>query len=91
MAGKRKKKTRQGVATCKKATSVIAAYVSANLSVEMNHSFEEHLQACPDCLAFLKTYKKTVEMARSFLSEEGPPAARLKEIQSCVLGKATTR
>ena len=58
--------------TCKKATSLIGAYVQANLSSQMSLLFEEHLRVCPDCVAFLSTYKKTLELAKSFLAADAP-------------------
>jgi hypothetical protein len=68
MAGKRHaKKTPRESLTCKTATSLIAKYISADLDPKVELSFEEHLRACPDCVAFLNTYKKTLELARSFL------------------------
>jgi hypothetical protein len=30
-------------------------------------AFEKHLGQCPDCSAFLNTYKKTIEVTKSFL------------------------
>ena len=56
--------------TCKKATSLIGAYVQANLSSQISCLFEEHLRVCPDCVAFLNTYKKTLELAKSFLAAD---------------------
>ena len=58
--------------TCKKATSLISAYVEANLSSQTSLLFEEHLRVCPDCVAFLNTYKKTLELAKSFLAADAP-------------------
>jgi anti-sigma factor RsiW len=81
-----RKRTRQKQVTCKKATSLIGAYVRANLSPEMNLLFEEHLRACPDCVSFLSTYKKTIELARSFL-ETYSPTQSLARIRSCIVGK----
>ena len=85
------RRKRQNLITCQKATSLITGYVNGNPTSKLNRSFEEHLGACPDCLAFLNTYKKTLEFARSFLSDlsEGLPAARLERIQSCVVRKVT--
>jgi len=69
MAGKQHaKKTPRESLTCKTATSLIAKYISADLDPKVEFSFEEHLRACPDCVAFLNTYKKTLELARSFLA-----------------------
>ena len=70
--------------TCDKATSLIGAYVQANLSSRMSLLFEEHLRACPDCVSFLNTYKKTLELAKSFLAADAP-AESLARIRSRIV------
>ena len=44
--------------------------MSGELDPETTLEFEKHLEVCPDCVAFLNTYKKTVELTRSFLSKK---------------------
>lgn len=61
--------TRQ-IKSCKNEMELIADYVVANLSPRLLSAFEQHLQACPDCAAFLRTYKKTIEITRSFLKTQ---------------------
>ena len=62
--------------TCQEEVSFIGDYLADNLSVANSRAFENHLKACPDCAAFLATYKKTIAITRSFLSgaslEEAP-------------------
>ena len=55
------------IATCKDEIALIGDYLSANLSLRALAPFEDHLKGCRDCAAFLHTYKKTIEMTRSFL------------------------
>lgn len=62
------KKTRPKPAyTCKQATSLIADYLAGTLAPEVTSELEHHLGACPDCVAFLKTYKKTIQATQSLL------------------------
>jgi anti-sigma factor RsiW len=71
MAGRSNSKTRlQTVGTCKDATSLLLEFMSGELDPETTLEFEKHLEVCPDCVAFLNTYKKTVELTRSFLSKK---------------------
>lgn len=71
MAGRSNSKTRlQTVETCKDATNLLLEFMSGELDSETNLEFEKHLEVCPDCVAFLNTYKKTVELTRSFLSKK---------------------
>ena len=60
--------------TCEKETALIADYLASNLSPADLASFENHLEECPDCKAFLQTYKKTIEITRRFLDLESAKA-----------------
>ena len=56
--------------TCERETALIADYLASNLSSGVLASFEKHLEDCPDCKAFLQTYRKTIEITRSFFDLE---------------------
>ena len=55
------------ISTCRDEVSLISDYLTNNLSRSERLAFENHLSACRDCGAFLATYKKTIELSRSFL------------------------
>ncbi|HEY7218654.1 MAG TPA: zf-HC2 domain-containing protein [Candidatus Binatia bacterium] len=55
------------VATCAQEVALITDYVSGQMKPARRDAFAAHLHACPDCAAFLQTYKKTIELTRSFL------------------------
>jgi anti-sigma factor RsiW len=46
---------------------LITDYLADRLSPKILAAFEKHLGQCPDCTAFLNTYKKTIEATKSFL------------------------
>jgi anti-sigma factor RsiW len=46
--------------------------MTGELDPETVASFEDHLRLCPDCVAFLNTYKKTVQATRSLRFEDIP-------------------
>jgi anti-sigma factor RsiW len=77
----KKSKSRRTEISCKTATTVVTDYVEGSLGPDVKLAFEQHLQACPDCVAFLNTYKKTVQLARSFLSRDfrEPNLARVRK------------
>jgi hypothetical protein len=52
---------------CKDEVGLIADYLAGALKPPVLVAFEQHLAQCPDCMVFLKTYKKTMEATRSFL------------------------
>jgi hypothetical protein len=70
-AKRRKRKPGQPIEQiCEDEIAVIPGYLSSSLSSRVLRTFEEHLQGCHDCTAFLQTYKKTIEVTRSFFMDE---------------------
>ena len=47
--------------TCKQITDLVFGYLNDQLNPKMRRDFERHLDLCPDCVSFLKTYKKTIQ------------------------------
>jgi len=56
--------------SCRDATDLIGDYLADTLDSFERRSFENHLSGCADCVAFLATYKRTVELTRAFLAEQ---------------------
>ena len=56
------------IATCEDEIALIGNYLSSELSPPLLVAFQSHLEICPDCAAFLETYKKTVEATRALLT-----------------------
>ena len=69
-------KSRARPLTCEKETALIGDYLASELRPGTLAAFEKHLEECPDCKAFLQTYKKTVDITRSFLELESAKARR---------------
>jgi anti-sigma factor RsiW len=69
--------------TCKQEVGLIADYLAGTLKPPVLAAFEQHLDQCPDCTAFLKTYKKTMEATKSFLKmpllKMGPLSLRVSD------------
>lgn len=68
--------------TCKQATALIAEYLAGALAPETTSLFEHHLDLCPDCVAFLKTYKKTIKLTQSLLRSDIFPELRPSKRQA---------
>jgi hypothetical protein len=55
--------------------SLIADYHTESLAPGMKQAFELHIEVCSDCGAFLRTYRKTIEITGAFLRlQSGQPA-----------------
>ncbi|MGH7380990.1 MAG: anti-sigma factor family protein [Candidatus Methylomirabilales bacterium] len=59
-------------AICREVTDLLLDYMTGELDPETVSAFEDHLRLCSDCVAFLKTYKKTVQATRSLRFEDIP-------------------
>ena len=62
--------------TCKQITDLVANYLNDNLGPRVKRQFVEHLKICPDCVAFLKTYRKTIAVGHSLRAENMPEKVR---------------
>jgi len=58
--------------TCQQITALILDYVTGELDPRTTLAFKAHLRKCPDCIAFLSTYQKTVQAAQSLRYESIP-------------------
>jgi len=59
-------------AICREITDLLVDYMTGELDPETVSAFQDHLRLCPDCVAFLNTYKKTVQTTRSLRFEDIP-------------------
>ena len=68
---------------CKDVVENIIGYIEAELDDKTLEELERHLHECPECQAFVRTYKKMLELAgklreRTFVTPE--IRQRLKEL-----------
>jgi hypothetical protein len=62
--------------TCKQITDLVYNFLNDTLRPTVKKDFLQHLRLCPDCISFLNTYKKTVNLTRSLRAEDIPPKVR---------------
>lgn len=48
--------------TCKEFIEFLLEYFEDDLAQERREVFEEHMEICPDCVAYLDSYRQTVSM-----------------------------
>jgi anti-sigma factor (TIGR02949 family) len=70
--------------SCKQVIDLLGEYLDGDLPPSELELFEAHMDKCPPCKAFLRTYKTSDQLARSALRQEEIPA-ELKERVRTVL------
>ncbi len=71
------------MAICKDVVENIIGYIEAELDYKTLEELEAHLYECPECQAFVRTYRKMLELAgklreKSFVAPE--VRTRLQEL-----------
>ncbi len=60
--------------TCKESVDLLLDFLDGAMPEEEARRLEEHLEACPPCIDFLRTYKATPGLCRRALSRQMPQA-----------------
>ena len=51
--------------TCRELSEFLMEYVSGELPPDQRQAFAEHLEACPECVTYLKSYEDTVKLGKA--------------------------
>ena len=58
--------------TCEQVTTLLIDYVAGDLDPATTLVLEQHVQNCPDCVAFLRTYRESIRLTRTLRYEDIP-------------------
>jgi anti-sigma factor RsiW len=58
--------------TCEQVTALLIDYVAGDLDPATTLVLERHVQNCPDCVAFLRTYRESIRLTRTLRYEDIP-------------------
>jgi anti-sigma factor RsiW len=61
--------------TCREIADFLMAYDDGELSEEVRRAFDAHLAVCPDCVAYLASYRATVALGRRAFADLAAAAA----------------
>ena len=66
---------------CREFTEFLHDYLLGDLPAGARAEFDKHLAECPWCVAYLDSYRKTVQLEQAALSapEDAPPPAEAPE------------
>ena len=56
--------------SCREFVDFLMDYLDDDLEAEPRRVFEEHMQLCPPCVAFLDTYRETIRLGKFVCSEQ---------------------
>lgn len=62
--------------TCQQISGLLLDYVNGALASPVKRRFDQHLEICPDCVSFLKTYRKTIAATQEVPVESMPEKTR---------------
>ncbi len=58
--------------TCKESVDLLLQFLDGDMPEEESQRLEEHLQACPPCVDFLRTYRATPTLCKRALARQMP-------------------
>ena len=61
------------IARCQECVDLLVDYLEGDLPPERTRALDIHLDLCPSCVSFVKTYMGTVDVARRLPIDEIPP------------------
>jgi anti-sigma factor RsiW len=70
----------EALVTCRQLADFILEYLDGQLPDQTKSAFEHHLTLCPNCVNYIASYGKTVEMARrAFDADPSEPSLQMPE------------
>lgn len=61
--------------SCREIADFLMAYEDGELSEAVRGEFDAHLAVCPDCVAYLASYRATVALGKRAFADEDAAAA----------------
>ena len=59
--------------TCRELIEFLDQFVAGELSQSSAGVFHDHLRVCPDCQAYLDSYRKTIALSKLAAAPDEPP------------------
>jgi anti-sigma factor RsiW len=77
--------------TCRDFVEFLIEYFSGDLAEAERTAFEAHLAECPECLVYLETYQKTIQLVKAAYDhpEEEVPDEVPEELVRAILAART--
>jgi anti-sigma factor (TIGR02949 family) len=66
------------VPDCSSLVSLLADYLDGRLPSDVRCELEQHLNGCPECAAFVGTFRSTVSLLQSLSEQDLPEELRVR-------------
>jgi anti-sigma factor RsiW len=60
--------------TCRELIEFLDDYIANDMDAARRRIADEHLAVCPACVSYVDSYRKTIEMGRTALTDPSAPA-----------------
>ena len=78
--------------TCRELIGFLDDYVAGGLAPGERLGFEAHLAACPQCIAYVRSYRDTIRLSKDALSDVDPQALGMpSELVDAILASRRRR
>lgn len=77
--------------TCREFTEFLDAYLAKALTNAEQTAFDAHLAECPDCVSYLGSYRRTVDLCQSLRTAAPLPADVPTELVDAILAARKPR
>jgi anti-sigma factor RsiW len=71
--------------TCREINEFLMDYLDGALPTAQHQTFERHVAICPDCAAYLATYRTTVAMEKQAFADDPHAATAPPELIDAIL------
>lgn len=55
---------------CQEVLTFLSAYLDGELPPDVVAAFDGHIAECPSCVAYIQSYRQTIELGKGALAEE---------------------
>ena len=62
---------------CREIDQFLMDYLDGRLSLRRRQLFDEHVSECPDCVAYLETYRRTIRIGKAAFADPSADASKI--------------
>lgn len=64
--------------SCSRLVALLTEYLDGRLPDDLRSDLDQHLAACPECVAFVRTFRSTLSLVQSLSEQDLPAELRLR-------------